>query len=171
MLKRLYRVPDGTLRWVSHPQEELLGVLKEGKVDAVVLIDQFFFRGEKDPEVRCLYTDGQGWKQLYGFDEMIKHMIAIREPLLKEHPELREKLLRAFKASFRYSEEHLDEIATEFIAGYGGEREALIASARYPRIEFTFTETERKIAEDEMEMLVETGYIPRKIPLSSAFAV
>lgn len=169
MLKRLYRVPEATLRWVSHPQEELLGMLKQGKVDAVVLIDQFFFRGEQDPEVRCLYTDGDGWKAIYGFSEMIKHMIAIREPLIKEHPELKDKLLGAFKASLAYSEIHLDEIADRFIERYGGDKEALLASARYPRIEFTFTETERKIADAEMNMLVEMGHLPRPVPIASAF--
>lgn len=169
MLKRLYRVPEGTLRWVACPQEELLGALKQGNVDAVVLIDQFFFRGEQDPEVRCLYTDGDGWKALYGFSEMIKHMIAIREPLVKEHPELKGKLLSAFKASFAYSQSHLDEIGDRFIERYGGDKEALLASARYPRIEFTFTETERKIAEAEMNMLVEMGTLPRPVPIASAF--
>ncbi|MBI2087875.1 MAG: ABC transporter substrate-binding protein, partial [Deltaproteobacteria bacterium] len=129
MLKRLYRIPEGTLTWVAHPQEELLGALKQRKVDAVVLIDQFFFRGEQDPEVRCLYTDGDGWKALYGFSEMIKHMIAIREPLVKDHPELKDKLLGAFKASFAYSESHLDDIADKFIERYGGNKEALLASA------------------------------------------
>ena len=170
MLNRLYRVPDGTLRWVSHPQEELLGVLKQGKVDAVVLIDQFFFRAEQDPEVRCLYTDGEGWKALYGFSEMIKHMIAAREPLIREHPGLRERLLRAFRASLAYSEDHLEEIADRFIERYGGDKEALLASARYPKIEFTFTETERKIAEAEMALLVEMGVLARKAPISSLFA-
>ncbi len=169
LLKHKYGVDETTLRWESHPQEKLLGVLKSGKVDAIVLLDQFFFRGEQDKEVRCLYTDGDVWKALFGFTEIIKHMVAIREPLLKEKPELREKLLRAFRASFAYSEEHLDEIATSFIERYGGDREALLASARYPRIEFTFTETERRIAEAEMDMLVEMGELPRKISLSSAF--
>jgi len=171
LLRRCYGVDDRTLRWESYPQEELLGVLKEGKADAVVLIDQFFFRGEKDEAVRCLYTDGEGWKALHGFSEFIKHMIAVREPLLKRHPELRESLLDAFKASFRYSQGHLDEIAAEFIGRYGGDRDALIASALYPRIEFTFSETERKIAEAEMAMLCETGELERPIPLDSAFVV
>lgn len=171
LLRRCYGVDDKTLRWASYPQEELVDVLKEGKADAVVLIDQFFFRGEKDKAVRCLYTDGEGWKALHGFSEFIKHMIAIREPLLKERPELREKLLAAFRTSFAYSERHLDEIASAFIEKYGGDREALLASARYPKIEFTFTETERKIAEAEMDMLVETGYIPRKAPIASLFVI
>jgi ABC-type nitrate/sulfonate/bicarbonate transport system substrate-binding protein len=169
LLRHCYGVDDKTLRWDSHPQEELLEVLKGGKADAVVLIDQFFFRGEEDKEVRCLYTDGEAWKKLHGFSEIIKHMVAIREPLLKGNPDLREKLLQAFKASFKYSENHLDEIATEFIKRYGGDRAALLASARYPKIEFTFTETERKIAEAEMDMLVEVGEIPRKVPISSVF--
>jgi len=171
LLKHRYGVDEKTLRWESHPQERLLGVLKSGKVDAVVLLDQFFFRGEEDSEARCLYTDGEVWKALFGFSEMIKHMIAIREPLLKEHPELRAKLLAAFRNSFAYSEGHLEEIADAFIERYGGDRDALLASARYPRIEFTFTETEQKIAEAEMDMLVEMGEIAYKIPLSSAFAV
>jgi ABC-type nitrate/sulfonate/bicarbonate transport system substrate-binding protein len=169
MLKHLYRVPDGTLRWAAYPQEELLGALKHGKVDAAVLIDQFFFHGERDPQVRCLYTDGEGWKAIYGFTEMIKHMIAIREPLLQEHPGLKDELLGAFKASFAYSEGHLEEIADEFIERYGGEKEALLASARYPRIEFTFTDTERKNAEAEMRMLVEMGRLPHPLPIGSAF--
>ena len=170
LLKHHFGVDEKTLRWESHPQEELLHVLKSGRVDAVVLLDQFFFRGEKDPAARCLYTDGEIWKALRGFSEIIKHMVAIREPLLKEHPELREKLLKAFRASFAYSEGHLDEIAAEFIKCYGGDREALLASARYPRIEFTFTDTERKLAEAEMEMLLEVGEIPGKAPISSFFA-
>jgi ABC-type nitrate/sulfonate/bicarbonate transport system substrate-binding protein len=169
LLKHRYGVDEKSLRWESHPQEELLDALKGGKADAVVLIDQFFFRGEQDRAVRCLYTDGEVWKALTGFPEMIKHMVAVGEPLLREHPELREILLKAFRASFAYSERHLPEIAAKFMERYGGEREAILASARYPKIEFTFTETERKIAEAEMNMLVEMGELARAVPLSSAF--
>ncbi|MFQ5850381.1 MAG: ABC transporter substrate-binding protein [Candidatus Binatia bacterium] len=171
LLKRQYGVDDTTLRWGSYSQEELLGVLKSGKVDGVVLIDQFFFRGEKDPEVCCLYTDGEAWRALFGFSEIIKHMIAVREPLLKRRPDLREKLIKAFKASFAYSEGHLDEIAARFIEQYGGDRDSLIASARYPKIEFSFSESERKMAEAQMDMLLETGQLPRRVDLSSAFVV
>jgi ABC-type nitrate/sulfonate/bicarbonate transport system substrate-binding protein len=171
LLKHQYGVDEKRLRWESYPQERLLGVLKSGKVDAVVLLDQFFFRGEQDREVRCLYTDGEVWKALFGFSEMIKHMIAVREPLLKNHPELRARLLAVFRSSFAYSEGHLEEIADAFIERYGGDRDALLASARYPRIEFTFTETEQKIAQAEMEMLVEMGEIGHKIPFSSAFVL
>jgi ABC-type nitrate/sulfonate/bicarbonate transport system substrate-binding protein len=171
LLKRRYGVDDSTLRWGSYPQEELLGMLKERKVDAVVLIDQFFFHGEMDPQVSCLYTDGDAWKALFGFSEFIKHMIAMRESVVKEHPELREKLLKAFRASFAYSENHLEEIADKFLEQYPGDRDALIASARYPRIEFTFSEVERKMAEAQMDMLLETNQLPRRVDLSSAFVV
>ncbi|MBI2088450.1 MAG: hypothetical protein HYT78_06845, partial [Deltaproteobacteria bacterium] len=60
-------------------------------------------------------------------------------------------------------------IADKFIERYGGNKEALLASARYPRIEFTFTETERKIAESEMNMFVEMGTLPHPVPIASAF--
>ncbi len=171
LLKRRYGVDDSTLRWGSYPQEELLGMLKEKKVDAVVLIDQFFFHGEADPQVSCLYTDGEAWKALFGFSEFIKHMIAMRESVIKEHPELRENLLKAFRASFVYSENHLEEIADKFLEQYPGDRNALIASARYPKIEFTFSEVERKMAEAQMDMLLETNQLPRRLDLSSAFVV
>lgn len=171
LLRNVYGVDDKTLRWESHPQEQLLGVLKSGKVDAIVLLDHFFFRGEVAEGVRCLYTDGEAWKKLRGFDQIIKHMVAAREDLLKEHPELKEKSLKTFRASFAYSESHLDEIGDAFIQRYGGDKEALLASARYPKIEFTFTEQEQKLAEAEMEMLLEVGEIPRKAPLSSLFAI
>jgi len=164
-------VDDATLRWESYPQEQLLDVLKSGRVDAVVLLDHFFFRGEVADDVRCLYTDGEAWKMLHGFDQMIKHMIAGREDLLREHPELKDKLLKVFRASFSYSERHLDEIGDAFIRRYGGDKEALLASARYPKIEFTFTEEEQKLAEAEMEMLVDVGQISRKAPLLSLFAM
>lgn len=170
LLWHRYGVNDKTLRWESYPQEELLGVLKSGKVDAVVLIDQFFFLGERDREIRCLYTDGEAWRALTGFSEIIKHMIVAREDLIREHPELREKLLQTFRASFAYSGSRLDEIADRFMERYGGVKQALLASARYPKIEFTFTETERKLAAAQMDLLVETGELPRKVPLSSAFA-
>ncbi len=169
LLKHCYGVDETSLRWVSYPQEELLGKLKQGEANAVVLIDQFFFMGETDNAVRFLYTDGDGWKKLHGFSEFIKHMVAVREPLLKENPELKAKLLNAFKASFAYSEDHLDEIADEFLKRYPGDKEAALASARYPRLEFTFTETERKIAEAELDMLVEMGELPRKISIPSVF--
>jgi ABC-type nitrate/sulfonate/bicarbonate transport system substrate-binding protein len=171
LLRHQFGIDDRTLRWESHPQEELLSALKEGRLDATILLDQFFFRGEQDPEVSCLYTDGEIWKSLFGFSEMIKHMIAMREPLWKEQPSLKETLLAAFRASFAYSEEHLGEIADDFIRRYPGDKEALLASARYPRIEFTFTETEQRIANTEMEMMLEVGWIPRTAPLSSLFAV
>jgi ABC-type nitrate/sulfonate/bicarbonate transport system substrate-binding protein len=171
LLKHRYGVDEATIRWRSFPQEELLDLLKNGKADAVVLIDQFFFRGEQDPSVRCLYTDGEAWSALTGFPEMIKHMVAVRETLLREHPELKEKLLAAFKASFAYSERHLPEIAEKFMERYGGEREAVLASARYPKIEFTFTESERRIAEAEMKMLAEMGEISREIPIAPLFVI
>ncbi len=169
LLKHCYDVDETSLRWVSYPQEELLQKLKQGEADAIVLIDQFFFKGETDNAVRCLYTDGDGWKKLHGFSEFIKHMVAVRAPLLKEHPELKTKLLNAFKASLAYSEDHLDEIADEFLKRYPGDKEAALASARYPKIEFTFTEKERKIAEAEMDMLVEMGELPHKISIPSVF--
>lgn len=171
LLRHVYGVDDKTLCWESHPQEKLLEVLKSGRVEAIVLLDHFFFRGEAADGVRCLYTDGEAWKKFTGFDQIIKHMVAAREDLLQEHPELKEKLLDAFRASFAYSEKHLEEIGDAFIRRYGGDKEALLASARYPKIEFTFTEKERKLAEAEMEMLVEVGDIPRKAAIATLFAI
>jgi len=95
----------------------------------------------------------------------------MREPLLKEEPELRQKLLVAFKASLSYSENHLGEIADEFLKLYPGDRDAALASARYPKIEFTFTETELRIAEAEMKMLVEMGELEREIPIAPLFVL
>jgi ABC-type nitrate/sulfonate/bicarbonate transport system substrate-binding protein len=171
LLRRVYGVDDSALRWESHPQERLLDVLRSGKADAIVLLDHFFFRGEVADGVRCLYTDGEAWRQLHGFDQLIKHMIAAREDLLEHYPGIKESLLVAFRQSFAYSEAHLGEISREFIARYGGDREALLASARYPKIEFTFTEAEQRLAAAEMEMLVEVGAIPRLAPIASLFAL
>ncbi len=171
LLRCAYGVDDATLRWESHPQEELLNVLQSGRADAVVLLDHFFFRGEAAHGVRCLYTDGEAWKNLTGFNQMIKHMIAAREDLLSRAPEMKERLLRAFRASFAYSEVHLEEIADAFIQRYGGDKQALLASARYPKIEFTFTAEEQKLAEAEIAMLVEVGAVPRRVPLASLFAL
>jgi ABC-type nitrate/sulfonate/bicarbonate transport system substrate-binding protein len=171
LLRRVYGVDDSTLCWESHPQERLLDVLRSGKADAIVLLDHFFFRGEVADGVRCLYTDGEAWRQLHGFDQLIKHMIAAREDLLERYPGIKESLLGAFRRSFAYSEAHLEEISQEFITRYGGDREALLASARYPKIEFTFTEAEQRLATAEMEMLVEVGAIPRLAPIASLFAL
>jgi ABC-type nitrate/sulfonate/bicarbonate transport system substrate-binding protein len=170
LLRRVYGLDDKTLRWESHPQEKLLGVLQSGKVDAVVLLDQFFFRGEVAPGVRCLYTDGEAWQKLTGFDEMIKHMVAAREDLLRDNPGIKDTLLKVFRESFAYSEAHLEEVGDAFLARYDGDKEALLASARYPRIEFTFTEKEQKLAEAEMELLIDVGQIPRKAPIATLFA-
>jgi ABC-type nitrate/sulfonate/bicarbonate transport system substrate-binding protein len=171
LLRHAYAVADDSLRWESHPQEKLLEVLNSGRVDAIVLLDHFFFRGEVAEGVRCLYTDGEAWKTLHGFDQLIKHMIAAREDLLQQHAGIKEKLLSAFRRSFAYSETHLEEIGDAFVARYGGDKEALLASARYPKIEFTFTEAEQKLAAAEMEMLREVGWIPRTAPLDSLFAL
>jgi len=169
LLRKYYKVDDSTVKWESHPQEELLDILKEGKADAVVLIDQVFFLGENDPEVRCLYTDGDAWSGLHGLPEIIKHMLATREALLEEHPEFKDQILDACRRSIAYSEDHLDEIADKFIAKYGGEKELIVASARYPKIVFTFTDTERKEAEATMEMLIETNRLEDRVDLSQAF--
>lgn len=171
LLRRVYGVDDKKLGWEGYPQEKLLDALLSGRADAVVLLDHFFFRGEVADGVSCLYTDGEAWRKLHGFDEIIKHMVAAREDLLQWHPGIKELLLRAFRASFAYSEAHLEEIAEAFIARYGGDKEALLASARYPRIEFTFTEKEQRLAEAEMELLVEVGQIPRKAPVATLFAL
>ena len=170
LLRRVYGVDDQKLRWDSYPQEKLLDALTSGKADAVVLLDHFFFRGDVADGVRCLYTDGEAWKKLHGFDEMIKHMVAAREDLLQRNPGIKETLLKAFRASFAYSETHLEEVADAFLARYDGDREALLASARYPRIEFTFTENERRLAQAEMDLLFEDGQIPRKSPIATVFA-
>jgi ABC-type nitrate/sulfonate/bicarbonate transport system substrate-binding protein len=171
LLRHQFRADDSTISWVSHPQEQLLPALKRGEIDAAVLLDQFFFRGEEDQEARCLYTDGEVWQALRGFPEIIKHMVAAREDLLHNHPDIKDKLLQAFRASFAWSEAHLLEIADEFIKRYPGDKVALLASARYPRIEFTLTEAEQKLADAEMDMMVEVGWIARKLPVASLFAV
>ena len=171
LLRRAYGVDDSKLCWAAYPQERLLHVLQSGEADAVVLLDHFFFRGEVAEGVRCLYTDGEAWNKLHGFDEIIKHMVAAREDLLQRSPGIKETLLRAFRASFAYSETHLEEIADAFISRYGGDKEALLASARYPKIEFTFTKKEQRLAEAEMELLVAVGQIPRKAPLASLFSM
>jgi len=170
LLRRVYGVDDEKLCWEGYPQEKLLGVLQSGKADAVVLLDQFFFRGEVAPGVRCLYTDGEAWQKLTGFDEMIKHMVAAREDLLRDNPGIKDVLLRAFRESFAYSEAHLEDVADVFLTRYEGDREALLASARYPRIEFTFTEKEQKLAQAEMQLLADVGQIPCSAPIVSMFA-
>jgi ABC-type nitrate/sulfonate/bicarbonate transport system substrate-binding protein len=171
LLRHQYGVDDAKLNWVSHRQELLLDVLKRGEIDAAVLLDQFFFRGEEDKDVRCLYTDGEVWQALRGFPEMIKHMVAVREDLLRDSPGIKETLLRAFRASIAWSDQHLPECADAFLQKYPGDREALLASARYPRIEFTMTEAEQRLADAEMDMMVEVGWIPRKAPVSELFAL
>ena len=170
LLRHVYGVEDKNLRWGTHPQEKLLDVLQSGHADAVVLLDHFFFRGEVADGVRCLYTDGEAWKKLHGFDELIKHIVAAREDLLQQHSGIKDTLLKAFRASFAYSETRLDEIADAFIARYGGDKEALLASARYPRIEFTFTEKEQRLADAEVDLLFEVGHIPGKAPVATLFA-
>ncbi len=170
LLRRAYGVDDSRLSWAAYPQEELLDVLLAGKADAVVLLDHFFFRGEMAPAMRCLYTDGEAWQKLTGFDEMIKHMVAAHEPWLQRHPAAKDTLLHAFRTSLAYSERHLDEIADAFIERYGGNKEALLVSARYPRIEFTFTDKEQQLAQAEMALLAEIGQIPRQEPIAGLFA-
>ena len=80
-------------------------------------------------------------------------------------------LLDALRESFAYSERNMDEVADVFLASYGGDREALLTSARYPRMEFTFTDSERRLAQRQMEMFVEIGRLPRAEPIERFFAV
>lgn len=171
ILKHLYGVDESTLRWVTQPQEQLVDAIKSSRVDAAVLIDQVFFRAERDPELRCIYTDGEGWQAITGYSEMVKHIICIREALVKAEPQLPAKLLAAFRASLKYSTEHLDEIADAFIERYGGEKDVLLASVLCPKIDFTFTKRECEIAEAEMEMLVEMGELPRRIAVAPQFQI
>ena len=171
LLKNAYGVDVSGLQWSASPQETLLGVLQRGNADAVVLLDQFFFRGEQASDAACLYTDGDAWKVLTGFDEMIKHMIAANEALIRKNPGLKAPLLDAFRSSFAYSERNIEEVADVFIKSYGGDRETLLVSARYPRMEFTFTENERRLAQRQMDMFVEVGRLPRSAPIESVFAM
>ncbi len=170
LLKNAYGVNPTRLKWLASPQETLLDLLRRGDADAVVLLDQFFHHGERANDAACLYTDGDAWQLLTGFDEMIKHIIAANETLIRQNPEIRVVLLDAIRESFAYSERNIDEVADVFIASYGGEREALLTSARYPRMEFTFTENERRLAQRQMEMFVEVGRLPRSAPVESFFA-
>jgi ABC-type nitrate/sulfonate/bicarbonate transport system substrate-binding protein len=170
LLKHSYGVDPQRLQWAASPQETLLGILRRGDADAVVLLDQFFFHGEQASDAQCLYTDGDAWKLLTGFDEMIKHMVAANQSLLQKNPGLRESLLDAFRKSFAYSERNIEEVADIFIKSYGGDRQTLLISARYPRMEFTFTENERQLAQRQMDMFVEVGRLPRSAPVESFFA-
>jgi ABC-type nitrate/sulfonate/bicarbonate transport system substrate-binding protein len=171
LLKNAYGVNPARLEWIASPQESLLDLLRRRDADAVVLLDQFFHHGEQASDVACLYTDGDAWRLLTGFDEMIKHIIAANETLMQRNPELRAALLDAIRQSFAYSERNIDEVADVFLASYGGEREALLTSARYPRMEFTFNDNERRLAQRQMEMFVEVGRLPRSASIESFFAV
>jgi ABC-type nitrate/sulfonate/bicarbonate transport system substrate-binding protein len=170
LLNKAYGVEPDRLQWTASPQETLLDRLRHGDADAVVLLDQFFFQGEQAGDVACLYTDGDAWKLLTGFDEMIKHMIATSEALLRNNPGLRAPLLEAFRESFAYGERNLEEVADIFIRKYGGDRDILLASARYPRMEFTFSQNERRLAQRQFEMFVAVGRLPRSAPIESFFA-
>lgn len=171
LLRNAYKVDTGGLEWRASPQETLLGVLRRGEADAVVLLDQFFFHGEQADDTSCLYTDGDAWKLLTGFDEMIKHMVAASETLIRSNPMIRETLLQALRDSFAYSERNLDEVADVFMAAYGGDREALMNSARYPRYTFTFTEQERALAQREMDMFVDVGRLRKNAPVETFFVI
>jgi ABC-type nitrate/sulfonate/bicarbonate transport system substrate-binding protein len=157
--------------WAASPQETLIGVLRRREADAVVLLDQFFHHGEQAPDIACLYTDGDAWKVLTGFDEMIKHMVAASEILIRQNPSLHGALLAAFRESFAYSERNMDEVADVFIKRYGGDREALLISASYPRMEFTFTDAERRLAQRQLDMFVEVGRLSRHAPIESFFVM
>jgi ABC-type nitrate/sulfonate/bicarbonate transport system substrate-binding protein len=169
LLRRSYGVDPATLTWAASPQETLIGVLRRGEADAVVLLDHFFHHGEQASDLACLYTDGDAWKALTGFDEMIKHMVAASASLLRQNPALLDLLLAAFRESFAYSERNMDEVADVFIRTYGGDRQALLISARYPRMEFTFTAAERALAQRQMDMFVEVGRLPRTVPIETLF--
>jgi hypothetical protein len=56
-----------------------------------------------------------------------------------------------------------------FLAAYGGDRDALLTSARDPRMEFTFTEAERRLAQRQMDIFAEVGRLPRSAPIESFF--
>jgi ABC-type nitrate/sulfonate/bicarbonate transport system substrate-binding protein len=170
LLKNAYGVNPAGLQWAPSPQETLLGMLRRGNADAVVLLDQFFFHGEQAADVACLYTDGDAWKVLTGFDEMIKHMVAANESLIQKNPGLQAPLLDALRSSFAYGEQNMEEVADIFIKYYGGDRDALLVSARYPRMEFTFTDKERRLAQRQMDMFVEVGRLSRSAPVESFFA-
>ena len=170
LLKNAYGVDPSGLKWQGSPQETLLGLLRRGDADAVVLLDHFFTHGEQADDAACLYTDGDAWRVLTGFDEMIKHIVAARESLIKENSTLLPALLDALRRSFAYSERNMDEVADVFLKRYGGDRDALLTSARYPRMEFTFTENERQLAQRQMDMFVEVGRLPRSAPIESFFA-
>ncbi len=169
LLKHSYDIDPQRLQWAASPQETLLGILRRGEADAVVLLDQFFFHGEQAADAECLYTDGDAWKLLTGFDEMIKHMVAANQTLVQNNPGLREPLLDAFRKSFAYSERNIEEVADIFIRSYGGDRDTLLVSARYPRMEFTFTDAERRLAQRQMDMFVEVGRLPHSAPVEGFF--
>jgi ABC-type nitrate/sulfonate/bicarbonate transport system substrate-binding protein len=171
LLKTTYAVDSSKLKWAASPQETLIGLLRRDDADAVVLLDQFFHHGEQAEDVACLYTDGAAWKKLTGFDEMVKHMVAASESLIRQNPALHGALLAAFRESFAYSERNIDEVADVFINAYGGDREALLASARYPRMEFTFTDNERRLVQRQMEMFITVGRLPRGAPIENFFVV
>ncbi len=169
LLENAYGVDVAGLRWAASPQETLLGVLKRDEADAVVLLDQFFHHGDQAEGVACLYTDGDAWRALTGFDEMIKHMVAANERFIDDNPAIVPALLQAFRESFAYSERNIEEVADVFARSYGGDREALLVSAQYPRMEFTFTDKERRLAQRMMDMFVEVGRLSRSAPIESFF--
>src|ERR1700730_1325692 len=76
LLNKAYGVDSSTLNWTASPQGMLIDVLRRRDADAVVLLDQFFHHGEQAEDVACLYTDGDAWKELTGFDETIKNIVA-----------------------------------------------------------------------------------------------
>jgi ABC-type nitrate/sulfonate/bicarbonate transport system substrate-binding protein len=169
LLRRAYGIDPSTLKWAARPQETLIDMLRRGEADAVVLLDHFFHHGEQANDLACLYTDGSAWKALTGFDEMIKHMVAAAGSLIRQNPALPPVLLTAFRDSFAYSERNMEEVAEVFIRTYGGDHQALLISASYPRMEFTFTEAERRLGQRQMEMFVEVGRLSHMAPIESFF--
>jgi ABC-type nitrate/sulfonate/bicarbonate transport system substrate-binding protein len=96
-------------------------------------------------------------------------MVAAGGSLIRQNPALPPVLLAAFRDSFAYSERNMEEVAEVFIRTYGGDHQALLISARYPRMEFTFTEAERRLAQRQMDMFVEVGRLSHTAPIESFF--
>jgi hypothetical protein len=143
LLRHQFGVDDSRLAWVSRPQEQLLTALKLGEIDAAVLLDQFFFRGEQDREALSLHRR-RGLAIAARFSRNDQTHSRGAEDLLRDHPGIKDKAAASVSRVICLERSASAGRSPTSSSSVTRDKRPLLASARYPRIEFTLTEAEHE---------------------------
>lgn len=148
MLKSEYGIEESELRLVDKPVTQLPGLLRQGDIDACVMLGDPSVEAYYAHDLRVLWNIDQAFEQKYGTYNPASFLV-VKTEYLEENPEVVRDVYDLLVRSREYGEEHLAELSETYTAEFSGDAE-FYQNAYLHHYSVTFDKVENSLEDSVM---------------------